>query len=229
VTITRQTIRRATTSIRVVVLVLHGGTENGNRPVRRFRLAYLRMVPFWWHIGSVGRGAGAEVRFLRNRVRGWNAPDEDPVVDARDALRRIHEQHPGIPVVLVGHSMGGRAALTVADDPAVTAVCALAPWTPPEMPIEPITGCDVLIVHGTEDSTTNPDASYHYARRAAPLAAGVTRIEVRGSGHAMLRRARRWHRMVAWFVLRVLGRVTPDRARWKDRAAAGSGRLRVRV
>jgi len=209
--------------------VLHGGAEKSGKPVRRWRLAYLRMVPFCRHIARAGSGSGAELRLVRNRVRGWNAPEEDPVVDARKALRRIHEQRPGIPVVVVGHSMGGRVALTVADDPAVAAVCALSPWTPPEMPVEPITGRDVLIVHGTLDRTTSPHASYHYARRAAPSAAAVTRIEVRGSGHAMLRRAHRWHRMVAWYVLHVIGTATSDPAPWPNRAAPESPRLRARV
>ena len=35
-----------------------------------------------------------------------------------------------MPVVLLGHSMGGRTAVAVADDPSVVGVVALAPWLP---------------------------------------------------------------------------------------------------
>jgi rhodanese-related sulfurtransferase len=42
--------------------------------------------------------------------------------------------HPIVEVVLVGHSMGRRAALRAGGDPQVAAVCALAPWTPPSTP-----------------------------------------------------------------------------------------------
>ncbi|WP_019816253.1 serine aminopeptidase domain-containing protein, partial [Saccharomonospora saliphila] len=113
-----------------VALVLHGGAQYGAEAVRPWRAAYLRMVPVARALCSEGARLGLEVRLLRNRVRGWNEPERDPVRDARWALERIGRDHPGVPVVLLGHSMGGRVALRVCDDPAVTGVGALAPWTP---------------------------------------------------------------------------------------------------
>src|SRR5688572_24465408 len=48
-----------------VVLVLHGGREHGQEPVRRHNLAYLRMVP----LARALRAPGLEVWNLRYRVR----------------------------------------------------------------------------------------------------------------------------------------------------------------
>ena len=58
--------------------------------------------------------AGPAVHLLRYRYRGWNASAADPVLDTTWALEEIASRHPGGPVVLVGHSMGGRAALWAA-------------------------------------------------------------------------------------------------------------------
>lgn len=198
-------LRRPTARTRAVVLVLHGGAEYGIRSVRPWRLAYLRMVPIARAIHRAGRRDGVEVRLLRNRVRGWNTPNLDPVVDARWALERIHAEHPGVPVVLVGHSMGGRVALHVAGDSSVLGVCALAPWTPKNEPVEPVTGRAVLIVHGVSDRRTSPNGSHLYARDAQAVTGRIARFEVAGDGHAMLRRPRRWHALVRDFVLAAVG------------------------
>jgi dienelactone hydrolase len=181
-----------------VALVLHGGREHGLDPVPPLALAYLRMVPF---ARDLARRPSLAVFQLRYRVRGWNAPQLDPVRDARWAVDRISDKFPGVPVVLVGHSMGGRVAFRVADDPAVTAVCALAPWCPPADPVAQLAGRDVLIAHGTADRTTNPAESKAYARRASEVAADVRLEWVQGDGHALLRKPRVWRDLVRQFVL----------------------------
>lgn len=188
-----------------VVLVLHGGKERGHRRVRRYRLAYLRMVPFARAIHRVGGRDGIAVWSLRNRVEGWNEPELDPVRDARWALRRIHAEHPGVPIVVVGHSMGGRVVLRIADDPAVVAVCALAPWTERDEPVNAVAGRTVLIAHGDYDRITDPALSYRFAVRAKPVAERIARFTVRGDGHAMLWRASTWTALVRGFVLAALG------------------------
>src|SRR5438067_7564155 len=164
-------VQRAGGPVRAVTLVLHGGAESVLAQVRPWGLAYLRMVPLARTIHRAAARHGVEVRLLRNRVRGWNSPDEHPVADARWALERLREERPGTPILLVGHSMGGRVALGVADDPAVTAVCALAPWTPRGEPVAPVRGRDVVIAHGTFDGITKPAESYVYARQAERAAA----------------------------------------------------------
>ncbi len=184
-----------------VVLVLHGGREHGHEPVRRHNLAYLRMVP----VARALRAPGVEVWLLRYRKRGWNAPTLDPVRDAGWALDRITELHPGRPVVLVGHSMGARAAIRVAGHPAVWAVCALAPWLEPDEPFEQLMGRSLLIAHGDRERMTDPRKSLWFARQAKTVTADVARFSVVGDGHAMLRRAGDWTRLVVDFVHGELG------------------------
>ncbi|MFD2416107.1 alpha/beta hydrolase [Amycolatopsis pigmentata] len=191
--------------VRAVVLVLHGGAETGLGRVRPWGPAYLRMLPMARAVHRATAWHGVEVRLLRNRVRGWNEPELHPVADARWALERVTKERPGVPVLLVGHSMGGRVALRVADDPAVTAVCALAPWTPDAEPVEPVRGRDVVIAHGVWDRITRPAESYTYARRAGYEGARVVRFEVMGEGHAMLRRPGVWNRIVRSFTLDAAG------------------------
>jgi dienelactone hydrolase len=191
--------------VRAVVLVLHGGAEAGLDRVRPWNLAYLRMLPLAKAIHRTAGGHGVEVRVLRNRVRGWNEPDRQPVHDARWALARVHAERPGTPVLLVGHSLGGRVALRVADDPKVKAVCALAPWTPDGEPVEPVRGREVVIAHGVRDRITNPAESHDYARRARGVAARVTRFEVLAEGHAMLYRPGVWRRLVIGFTTHAAG------------------------
>jgi alpha-beta hydrolase superfamily lysophospholipase len=108
---------------RQVVLVLPGGRATSLAPSPR-GLAYLRMVPFAWAV----RGPGVAVWLLRYGYRGWNEPFRHPVGDVRRALAEAGRVHPQAPVTLVGHSMGGGAALRAADEPLVEGVCALAPW-----------------------------------------------------------------------------------------------------
>ncbi|OZM72337.1 alpha/beta hydrolase [Amycolatopsis antarctica] len=222
-------VRRAAGPAKAVVLVLHGGAEWGQSAVHPWRLAYLRMVPLARDIHQAGHEHGVAVWLLRNRVRGWNAPDLDPVRDARWALDRIRAEHPGLPVVLVGHSMGGRTALRVADDPAVVGVCALAPWTPGPEPVTGVRGKDVLIVHGTRDRMTDPADSYSFATRAAAGSARLARFEIEAEGHAMLRRSAVWTRLASTFTLETLGLPTSDRSVTAAWTKPDDQRLRIPV
>ncbi|MFF5991774.1 alpha/beta hydrolase [Prauserella flavalba] len=222
-------VRRSPVPARAVALVLHGGAEHGADVVRPWRLAYLRMVPFARALRAAGARHGLEVRLLRNRVRGWNAPALDPVRDARWALERVHAESPGLPVVLVGHSMGGRVALRVADDPAVTGVCALAPWTPEGEPVDPVRGRTVVLAHGTRDAVTSPEASYAYAKRAQEAADRLARFEVAEEGHAMVQRPALWRRLVVGFAADVLGFPERDGLPAPDWDRPAETRLRIRL
>jgi pimeloyl-ACP methyl ester carboxylesterase len=199
------TVLPARGEVTAVLLVLHGGQVRSRRRASRFRPAYLRMLPFAKAVHAGAADKGVAVWLLRYRYRGWNAPDEDPVPDARWALERIRATHPGVPVVLVGHSMGGRVALRVADDPAVIGACLLAPWTEKDEPVESVVGRTIVIAHGTRDITTSPRRSHQFAVRAKELTDQVARFELAGEGHAMLRRAGDWTWLVRGFVLGVLG------------------------
>jgi len=208
------------------VLVLHGGSSASTRTTSSGQLAVLRMIPVAAAVRGALRGTNAEVRRHRFAVRGWNGPAASPVAD----LRQVLDDLAGVPrppaVVLIGHSMGGRAALRVADHPLVTAVAGLAPWIPPEEPFIPLPGRRVLLVHAAADRVTSPAATWAYARQAAGPAA-VTAIELRSGDHAMVRRARLWHRLAGEFARCALARPAGDAPirRILDQAGAnGDGR-----
>ncbi len=107
-------------------------------------------------------------------------------------------------MVLVGHSMGGRAALRAAGHPTVRGVVALAPWLPGTEPVEQLAGRDLAVLHGTRDLTTSPRASAGFVERAAPLTRRTACVQVPWSGHGMLARASLWHRLTAAFVAAVV-------------------------
>jgi alpha-beta hydrolase superfamily lysophospholipase len=184
-----------------VVLVLHGGRSHSFESGERKRLSYRRMLPFARRIAA----AGPAVYLLRYRFRGWNGARRDAERDARTALAEIALRHPGLPVVLVGHSMGGRAALRAAGAPNVVAVCALAPWLDGTDPVDQLARRTVLIAHGDRERWTSPAASFEYALRAKSVTGRVARFDVHGAGHFMLSRASEWHELVRRFVLGAIG------------------------
>ncbi|MDQ6849011.1 MAG: alpha/beta fold hydrolase [Actinomycetota bacterium] len=190
--------------VRAVALVLHGGRSKGLGRVNSLQLAVLRMRPFVSGLRRAGADDGLAVASLRYAVRGWNGAAKSPVPDAQWALDQLTERFPDTPVALVGHSMGGRAALHVAGHPSVRAVVGLAPWLEPGDPVAQLAGRRVLIVHGALDRMTDPSASAAYARAAESVAATVTYVRVQGERHAMLRRAAVWHRLASGFVLAVV-------------------------
>ncbi|GLZ45259.1 alpha/beta hydrolase [Actinomycetospora sp. NBRC 106375] len=191
--------------VSAAVLVLHGGSPDNRRPADGLRLPYLRMVPFARSLAAAGARRGVDVALLRYRYRGWNAPDLDPVQDARWALRDVRARHGDVPVVLVGHSMGGRAALRVGGDEGVVGVAGLAPWIERGEPYAHLAGQAVLIAHGDRERMTDPRASLRFAQRVATVSDRVARFDVHGDGHAMLRRAAAWHDLVTHFALGALG------------------------
>jgi alpha-beta hydrolase superfamily lysophospholipase len=190
--------------VRAAVLVLHGGRAKGTGSVPPWALAVLRMRPFTTALRHAGAGAGLAVVELRHVVRGWNGAAQSPVSDARWALEQMRERFGDVPIGLVGHSMGGRTALAVADEPGVRSIVALAPWIEAGDSPGPVTGRVVLIVHGTLDRMTDPRASAAFAERARLLAEQVTYLTISGERHAMLRRAQLWHELATGFTIGAL-------------------------
>jgi alpha-beta hydrolase superfamily lysophospholipase len=181
---------------RGVVLMLHGGAEYGHRPVDERSLAYRRTR---WMFASISEGlvaGGAVVALLRFTVKGWNGghgPVPAPVEDARAALAELRATYAGLPIVLLGHSMGARAAARTADDPGVVGVVGLAPWLPADDPVAALAGRHLVAVHGTRDRITSPRATRRYVERAAGVAASARLVELPGLGHYMLRGRNRWN------------------------------------
>ncbi|HEY1486530.1 MAG TPA: alpha/beta fold hydrolase [Micromonosporaceae bacterium] len=179
--------------VSAVVLVLNGGQSTNTAPASTRNLAYQRMRPFARIVHRDLRGRGVAVWQLRYRVRGWNGAAADPVRDATWAIERIANEHPGVPVVAVGHSMGGRTALYVAGADNVVGVCALAPWIEPRDPVAQLSGRTLVAAHGNLDRMTDPRQTRRYASQAAAIGARVAFFQVAGEKHAMLRRPSAWH------------------------------------
>jgi len=181
-----------------VVLVLHGGAGRRSRArVSPAQLSVLRMIPTARRAARVGRGALAVFRLLNAR-RGWDT-EHTPVRDAHWALDRIAERlgH-ALPTCLVGHSLGGRAAILSADRPEVRSVAALAAWVYPTDVPDGVAGRSFLFVHGAEDRVARPERSAELARALAERAE-VTYVTVRGARHAMLAHGRTFDRLAAEF------------------------------
>ncbi|MGW7207818.1 alpha/beta family hydrolase [Streptomyces sp. NPDC054837] len=195
---------RLPTRPRAAVLVLHGGRAVSRRPSRPWHLAALRMHPFLWSLEAELPGRDVLLARVRYRLRGWNDAHADPVSDTHRALDRLAELAGPVPTVLVGHSMGARAALRAAGHPQVSAVLALAPWCPPGEPVEQTAGRHLVVLHGDRDRVTSPVEAAGYVRRAQGTAARAGMALVGGGDHAMLRRHALWHRTAAGAVAHLL-------------------------
>src|SRR5579875_1343120 len=193
-----------THAVRAAVLVAHGGRSQSTAPVTPYQPAVLRMIPLAAAIRRALPGDATVVDRPLYRLRGWNGELASPVADLTEALDQLGEQYGPIPVVLVGHSMGARAAMRVAGHPRVTAVAGLAPWLPPGEPVEQLAGRRLLLVQAARDVVTRPAETWAFAERAAAVTTTAT-IELQHSDHAMLRRAPLWHRIATGFVRLALG------------------------
>ena len=196
------------TSVRGVVVLAHGGESVSTQPTSAYQPAVLRMIPLAAAVRRAVRGQGVVVRRNRFEVRGWNDADASPVRYLTRLLDDLRDEYGPVPVVLVGHSMGARAALRAAGHPSVTAAAGLAPWLPPGEPVGQLAGRRVLLAHGTADAVTSPADTWVYAEHARALAT-VTEIEVRTGEHTMLWRAPLWHGLAAAFTCLSLGLPSP--------------------
>ncbi|QHZ00241.1 Alpha/beta hydrolase family protein [Streptomyces sp. S4.7] len=190
---------------RTAVLLLHGGRSEGMEPPPRMNLAAVRMLPFTRAVLRATEGHDVLVGRVRYRHRGWNGTRADAAVDALRALDELEQLAGPVRVVLVGHSMGGRAALTVAGHDLVRGVVGLAPWCPSGDPVGQLMDRQVVLVHGDRDRTTDPLGSRDLVRRARAAGADACVVQMTGGDHAMLRRADEWHSLTTELVSGLLG------------------------
>jgi len=187
-----------------VALVLHGGAgRRDSMMVSPTQLSVLRMIPIAGRIARAGRGRLAVFRLL-NSTRGWDTR-HTPVDDVHWALDRLRERFgEDLPTCLIGHSLGGRAALLAADQPAVRSAVALAPWVyETDGERLDVSGRRILVVHGDQDRVAS-------IRRAEVVASALRRttdvgfVRVAGGKHAMLRHHHVFDKLAADFAAATL-------------------------
>jgi pimeloyl-ACP methyl ester carboxylesterase len=194
---------------RALVLLLHGGQEHSVEPVENTHASWWRMAAMARSLRRFAKHNDLALSLLQHGQRGWNsATDPAPVRDARWAVDELTAAHPGLPVVLVGHSMGGRTACRTASAPNVVGVVALAPWLPQHESNVGIAGRHLRVLHGTRDKWTSPAGSKAYVERSRSLARSATWTPLPGAGHFMLRRVSAWRRFVEDSVTDILDSAT---------------------
>lgn len=185
--------RPAVGETRGIALFCHGGTATSTQAPRNRALSVVRMQAFEQFVHRSTADRGIATALTRYRVAGWNGEAADAYADVRWSIDQLRAEHGAdVPIVLVGHSMGGRAVLRAGGERQVTAVCALAPWTPPGEPVMHLRDQTVMILHGRGDRWVPAQLSADFAVRARRAGARVARFTIEG-GHSMLRRASRWH------------------------------------
>jgi pimeloyl-ACP methyl ester carboxylesterase len=194
---------------RAMVLVLHGGKPRSSQPVDGRSASWRRALWLQREIAQRAHEAGIGVWLVRYRERGWNG-GADRMADARWALDRLRAVHGDVPVVLLGHSMGARVAVHVADHPSVVGVVGLAPWWSAEDPVRTLAGRTLRAAHGRRDRITSFRETTRYVARAAAVADGAELQDMGALGHYMLTGAARWHTVAIESVRDVLGSHVPS-------------------
>ncbi|WP_380055780.1 alpha/beta hydrolase family protein [Kribbella deserti] len=198
-----------------LILFAHGGVVDSTDDPHAWRPPILRMWPF----AAAARQAdpSALVGLMRYRYRGWNGTAAHPAADLRTVLDRLPDRITR--VLLIGHSMGGRAVVALGNHPKVYGVLALAPWLPagePSVWTSPsesartpsgseFTGAPIVFAHGDQDRITDPDLTAAYANRLRRAGIPGGLLSVEGESHAMLNRAADWSELVRRFVQHTLG------------------------
>lgn len=107
---------------KAVVVIVHGHGEHGER-YRHVaeRMTDSELVVVGYDLQGHGRSEG---------VRGHIVSMDETIDDAMAVLAEARERHPGLPVFLYGHSMGGNIALNTAirRRPDLQALIISSPW-----------------------------------------------------------------------------------------------------
>lgn len=189
------------------VLVLPGGTDFSHRPFAPWQPSAVRMYPFTWSLRA-RFGSRVKVAQASYGVYGWNGDEASPMPYARAALDALAAENPGRPIVVVGHSMGGRIAARLGDDRRVVGIVALAPWWQFADWREIHGGAKVLAIHGTSDTTTYADRTAKGVAELTARGVDATYLEIPDGGHAMLDHPLTWQSAPITFVKEILRQVS---------------------
>jgi pimeloyl-ACP methyl ester carboxylesterase len=178
---------------RAVALVLHGGKDRSSARVTGKSLSWRRARGLARSLERPLADEAVGVWVLRHGTVGWNGDGADKVADARWALARVEAELGGVPVVLVGHSMGGRTACRAADHPLVRGVVALAPWLAPSDPVDALAGRELHAAHGRRDHITRAGDTRAYVERARSVTTAASFTDMGDRGHYLLRGVHAWN------------------------------------
>ena len=186
-----------------LILMLHGGKPRSTDVVGDGSASWQRTA--WMARSIAGRAheAGAAVWLLRYAARGWNG-GADRAADARWALDEVRATHGDLPVILLGHSMGARVAVHVADDRSVVGVVALAPWWDRTDPVHTLAGRSLVAAHGRRDRLTSFARTQEYVGRARAVAAHAELVDMGPLGHYLIKGASAWDDVAIGSSLRIL-------------------------
>lgn len=146
---------------------------------------------------------------VRYRIKSWQRLDAC-IEDARAAIELADAER----TLLLGFSMGGAVAIASAGDERVTGVLGLAPWIPDRLPVEPLRGKRLDVLHGSLDRWlpgipgVSPSSSRQGFERARKLGVPGSYRLIHGATHGValrahwgrpvpLPRAHTWARLVA--------------------------------
>lgn len=181
--------------------MLHGGAVDDLDPLQRYDPAAFAVRLMADNVQKLQPDLA--VCRLLNAVGGWNDRIMSPVADAEWALMRLRQVYPGLPIAVVGHSMGGRTAFELVRDEKLGAVVGLAPWLSDGYSERRFLDVPTMIVHGRADSVTDDDASADLIRRIRMAGGRGIYLSVPGF-HALLFRPASWQRQVAAFLAHYL-------------------------
>jgi pimeloyl-ACP methyl ester carboxylesterase len=177
---------------RAMILVLHGGKPRSQQAIDGRSLSWRRALWLQRDIAARAHESAVGIWSVRYRERGWNG-GVDRTADARWALDEVRAAHGDVPVVLLGHSMGARVAVHVADDPSVRGVVGLAPWWSAQDPVHTLAGRTLRAAHGRRDRITSFGETVRFVERARAVADSAELRDMGPLGHYMLTGAGHWH------------------------------------